>query len=83
MSRNWLTQSGAGPTGHARWTKRRKAQRSLATHPYIGAISPDHTGFRQHTLSGYRLLYQMHPDTADEATAGDIFLAAFLRPGQP
>lgn len=41
----------------------------------------EHPGIREVTIEGYRLLYQVAPDTGDNATAGDVQLLRLFGPG--
>jgi hypothetical protein len=45
--------------------------------------SNEHPGFRVRVVSGYRVIYEVDPDTGETATAGDILIVAILGPGQP
>ena len=82
-ARRWLRQPGSGPVGARRWDALRDARRSLRDYPYLGAVSDEHPGHRQHVVSGYRLIYQVDPDTGDSATAGNVRIVAVFGPGQP
>lgn len=82
-ARRWLLQPGSGPAGARRWDALREARRSLRDHPYLGGESEEHPGHRQYVVSGYRLIYRVHPDTGDGATAGDVRIVAVFGPGQP
>jgi plasmid stabilization system protein ParE len=54
----------------------------LRQYPYLGAESAEIPGHRQIVVSGYRIIYQVNPDTGDSATAGDIRVVAIFGPGQ-
>jgi len=54
----------------------------LRQHPYLGAESAEIPGHRQFVVAGYRIIYQVNPDTGDSATAGDIRVVAIFGPGQ-
>jgi plasmid stabilization system protein ParE len=80
---NWLTQDGARPTAWQKWLALRDAPDALLDFPYRGRPSPDFKGRRQLSVSGYRIIYVVHPDTGDRETAGNVFILAVLGPGQP
>ena len=82
-ARKWLTQPGSGRVGRARWVALRDAPKLLLLDPRKGAAYPDLDGLRQYVVTGYRILYQVVPDTGDSATAGDVLVAVILAPGQP
>lgn len=83
QARQWLLQPGSGANGRQRWEALRDARRKLLIYPYLGAISRDHEGHYQLTVSGYRLLYTIDPDTGYGATAGDVRIVAVFGPGLP
>lgn len=82
-ARGWLTQTGAGLNGQARWDALRTARSRLRDHPYLGAPSAEQPGLRQFVVSEHRIIYRMDPDTGDGATAGNIRILAVFGPGQP
>lgn len=81
-ARHWLLQAGAGPDGTSRWQAIRDVRRNLKVHPYLGTASTEAAGHRRVTISGYRLIYQIDPDTGYERTAGNIRNVALFDPGQ-
>lgn len=82
QARRWLTQTGAGPDGQARWETLRTARFRLLVHPYLGASMAGQPKRRQLVVGEYRIIYVLQPDTGDSATAGDIAIVAVLGPGQ-
>ena len=83
QARLWLTQTGLGPQGLARWLSLRDSRRRLVEYPYLGAPVDGHKGRYQIVVSEHRLIYRIDPDTGDSATAGDIRVLAVFGPGQP
>jgi plasmid stabilization system protein ParE len=81
-ARRWLLQPGSGPDARRRWEALKEVPRGLLDHPYRGRASADHPGYRELAVSGYRLLYQVRPDTGDAATAGDVEIVRVFGPGQ-
>jgi hypothetical protein len=75
-------QPGSGAAGAKRWDALKQARNSLRNYPYLGGISEHHPGHRRHVVSGYRIGYQIRPDTGDTATAGDIRIVALFGPGE-
>lgn len=66
-----------------RWETLRDVRGRLKAHPYLGPASDEHEGCRVLVVSGYRLIYEVDPDTGDAATAGDVRVLAVFGPGQP
>jgi len=81
-ARLWLTQPGSGRSGRRRWEYLRDAGKRLRGNAYLGAVLPEVPGHRQLVVSGYRVIYQVQPDTGENATAGDIRIVAVFGPGQ-
>lgn len=78
----WLTQSGAGPAARRRLTAVWAAIERLREHPCLYPIG-DHPGVRELPCNGgYRALYEVHPDTGRNATAGDVRVLRVFGPGQ-
>jgi hypothetical protein len=55
--------------------------RELATNPVVWPIGA-HPGVREIPVDGYRVMYEVHPDTGDAATAGDVRILRIFGPGQ-
>ncbi len=83
QARAWLTQTGSGPNGRARWEALRDSRKRLRTYPYLGAPIEGWPGRYQLVVSEYRIIYRVDPDTGESATAGDIRVLAVFGPGQP
>ncbi len=82
-ARDWFEQFGSGPAAWRKWRALRDAPDALLAFPYRGRPSRDFKGCRQLIVSGYRIIYEIHPDTGDRATAGDVYILAIFGPGQP
>lgn len=41
-----------------------------------------HVGVRERPVAGYRVMYQVTPDTNDNATAGDVAILRIFGPRQ-
>ena len=82
-ARRWLLQPGSGKAGARRWQALRNARRSLRDYPYLGGASEEHPRHGQLVVSGYRLSYQVVPDTGESSTAGDVRIVSVFGPGEP
>ena len=82
-ARVWLRQPGSGAFAERRWIALRQVAAALRRNPYLAPESVEHPGFRVRIVHGYRVFYEVNPDTGDAATAGDILIVAILGPGQP
>jgi plasmid stabilization system protein ParE len=80
-ARIYLTQPGSGPGGRQKWENIRDARRQLRERPYIGPQSPEHPGCRCLVREGYRIVYEISPDTGSTETAGDVTVLAVFPPG--
>lgn len=80
-ARRWLTQPGAGSRAAERLQRIGAAIRGLKHHPLRWPIG-DHSGVRERPIEGYRIMYEVLPDTGDEATAGDVFIVRVFGPFQ-
>ena len=49
---------------------------------FAGTPGPDHAGYRMLVVAGYRILYQLRPDTGDQRKAGDVGIVRVFGPGQ-
>jgi plasmid stabilization system protein ParE len=81
-ARLWLTQPGSGLNARKRWADLRDVGRRLRRNAYLGHPVAEFAGHRQLVVSGYRVIYQVLPDTGENATAGDIRIVAIFGPGQ-
>lgn len=78
----WLTQPGAGPAARRRlgaiWT----AVEQLREQPCLWPVG-QHAAVRELPCAGrYRALYEIHPDTGRNDTAGDVLVLRIYGPGQ-
>jgi hypothetical protein len=71
-----LMQPGSGPQGRARRHCLSDIRRQLRDWPYLGSNSQEHPGCRYFVCEGLLIVYQVEPDTGDNATAGDITILA-------
>ena len=80
--RRWLTQPGAGPAALRRLKAVQSSIRGLQQHPCRYPIGDD-PGVRELPCPhGYRALYEVHPDTSRNETAGDVTVLRVFGPGQ-
>ena len=62
QARRWLTQPGSGRRGHTRYSELLRAIQDLRATP--GRWPPSEiAGFRERTITGYRLIYRVDDDT--------------------
>jgi len=80
-ARSWLTQPGAGFRAARRLTAIGAAVRGLRQHPCRWPQGV-HPGVRERHVEGYRVCYEVLPDTGDDATAGDVTVLRVFGPGQ-
>lgn len=74
---------GAGRNARERYDALVNGVRRLPEHPCRHRPNPEHPGTRILSVSGYRVIYEVVPDTGDNATAGDVRVLAVLPPGTP
>jgi len=80
--RSWLTQPGSGPAARKCLAALRTDIRRLKLHPCLYPVA-DHPGVRELPCGGgYRVLYEVTPDTGISATAGDVMVLRVYGPGQ-
>jgi len=80
--RRWLTQPGAGPIAQRRLRTMRAAINRLREAPCLHPVG-QHPDVRELPFDGgYRVLYEVHPDTGRNATAGDVLVLRVFGPGQ-
>jgi hypothetical protein len=78
----WLTQPGSGPAARRRLAAIWTAIEHLREQPCLCAIG-QHAGVRELPCAGgYRALYEVHPDTGGDDTAGDVLVLRVYGPGQ-
>jgi plasmid stabilization system protein ParE len=80
--RRWQTQPGSG------WaTKRPRSSHPAGRHRPGGEAPRRYArgamlGTRELGIEGHRVVYQVTPDTGDNATAGDVIVLRVFGPGQ-
>jgi plasmid stabilization system protein ParE len=80
--RGWLTQPGSGPRARRTLAAIRTDIRPLRQHPCQWPVG-EHPGVRELPCAGgYRVLYEVSPDTGRSATAGDVLVLRVYGPGQ-
>jgi plasmid stabilization system protein ParE len=80
--RRWLTQPGSGPRARRRLAAIRAAINRLREHPCLWPVG-QHAGVRELPCDGsYRALYEVHPDTGHDDTAGDVVVPRVYGPSQ-
>jgi len=78
----WLTQQGSGPRAWRRLAAIRSSIERLCEHPCLWPTG-QHAGVRELPCEGgYRALYELHPDTGRDETAGDVLVLRVYGPGQ-
>jgi plasmid stabilization system protein ParE len=79
-AKRWLMQPGSGEAAKAKLQHIRTAIRQLGRAPCRWAEG-DHPGVREIPVEGYTILYEVGPDTGDNATAGDVTILRVFGPG--
>jgi plasmid stabilization system protein ParE len=79
--RVWYGQPGAGRVAKRRAQAIAAAIRRLRQHPCRYARG-DHPGTRQMVIEGHVVIYEVHPDTGRDTTAGDVLVLRVFGPGQ-
>jgi plasmid stabilization system protein ParE len=78
----WLTQPGSGPKAWRRLAAIRMSIECLSEHPCLLPVGR-HEGVRELPCEGgYRVLYEVIPDTGRDETAGDVIVLRLYGPGQ-
>ena len=80
-ARQWLTQPGAGVRAARRLAALAAAVQDLQKHPCRWPVG-ELAGLRGRQVEGHRIVYEVRPDTGDDATAGDVTLLRIFGPGQ-
>jgi plasmid stabilization system protein ParE len=78
-----IDQHGAGPRARERYRALAAGVRGLVEHPCRYRPNPEQPGTRVLSISGYRVVYEVLPDTNDDATAGDVRILVIRHPGEP
>jgi hypothetical protein len=73
-------QPGSGAAATRRLQHIRRVIRDLRDSPCLWPYG-DHPGIREIAVEGYRILYEVDPDTGDNATAGDVTILRLFGPG--
>lgn len=70
----WLIQPGSGPRAWRRHAAIRKSIERLTEHSFLWPVG-QHEGVRKlPSEGGYRVLYEVIPDTGCDETAGDVIV---------
>lgn len=80
-ARRWLTQPGAGERAARRLGVLAGAVQDLRQHPCRWPLG-EHEGVRERAVEGYRIAYEVQPDTGEDRTAGDVTVLRVWGPGQ-
>lgn len=80
--RGWLTQAGSGKAARRTLSKIRAEIRRLQESPCLWAISQDAGTRELPAAGGYRVIYEVIPDTGNNADAGDVYVLRVFGPGQ-
>jgi plasmid stabilization system protein ParE len=79
---SWLTQPGSGPRAWRRLAAIWENTERLREHPCLWPVG-QHFGVRELPCDGgYRVLYEVQPDTGRNETAGDVIVLRVYGPGQ-
>lgn len=82
LIRAWLHQPGSGLAARQKLMAIRAAIRQVRDSPCRYPVG-SHDGVRELPCpGGYRALYEVHPDTGNSATAGDVMVLRVFGPGQ-
>ena len=77
----WYSQPGAGAVAAGHIKAIRAAVRGLVDHP-CRYRRGQHAGTRELIIRGHVVVYEVHPDTGEDSTAGDVFLVRVFGPWQ-
>ena len=80
-ARRRFAHPGAGPVAKASWRRLLGIRKRIQAAPCTYLPSPAHPGCRHMICEGYFILYEVVPDTGDNATAGDVQILAVFPPG--
>jgi plasmid stabilization system protein ParE len=80
-TRLWYRQPGAGRAAKRRTQAIAAAIGCLRQNPCRYARG-DHPGTRQMVIEGHVVIYEIHPDTGRDTTAGDVLVLRVFGPGQ-
>jgi plasmid stabilization system protein ParE len=80
--KRWLTQPRSGQAARRRLTTPWIATERLREHPCLYPVG-QHSGVRKLPFArGYRVFDEVHPDTGQNDTAGDVRVLRVFGPGQ-
>jgi plasmid stabilization system protein ParE len=79
--RRWQTQPGSGAPAKRRVKAILAVLRRLKTMPCLYPPG-DEPGTRQAFCEGHVVIYEVDPDTLDNASAGDVLVLRVFAPGQ-
>lgn len=79
--RHWLAQPGAGHVAKRRERAIRAAIERLRRTPCIHPHGA-RPGTREMVIEDHVVVYELHPDTGSNATAGDVLVLRVFGPGQ-
>jgi plasmid stabilization system protein ParE len=82
-AREWLHQPGSGPVARRRYQALSRAIRTLRSDPMRYRRDPEDARQRIISVEGYRIIYEVTPDTGNNRTAGDVTVLAVLGAGEP
>ena len=77
----WLKQRGAGSAAARRMDRITSAIDRLWLNPCLYPFGR-HSGVREMSVEGHRVLYEVAPDTGRDSDAGDVLILAIFGPGQ-
>jgi hypothetical protein len=81
QAKDWLKQPGSGTVAHNRLRQIRAAIGQLKVAPCRWPEG-EHPSVREIPVAGYRVMYEIHPDTGDDKTAGDVWVLRVFGPRQ-
>jgi plasmid stabilization system protein ParE len=79
--RQWLEQPGAGRAAARRLGQIKRAIKELRLAPCRWPYRDDE-GARVRIIERYKIVYEVLPDTGNDATAGDVLVLRIFGPGQ-
>lgn len=81
--RRLIGPRGAGPKAHERYDALRQGIRRLIEHPCRYRVNPEQPGTRILSVSDFRVIYEVDPDTGRNEDAGNVLVLRVLPPGTP
>lgn len=80
-ARGWLKQPGAGIKAASKLQAITNSIKDLKKTPCRWQTG-SHPGTREILVHGYRIIYEVNPDTGDNSTAGNVEVLRVFGPGQ-